>query len=58
MELIYRSVTYMNIILLLAGATSIHLGASFLKREIHSQGFFKYSVFLLALGSGLHIISV
>ena len=53
MEALYRNVTYINIILALAGATSIHLGASFLKRERHSQGFFKYSVFLLALGNGL-----
>lgn len=53
MEHIYRNVIFLNIIILVAGATSVHLGASFLKRERNSQGFFKYSVFLLALGNGL-----
>ena len=53
MEIILNNILYLNIIILLAGATSIHLGASFLKRERHTRGFFKYSVFLLSLGNGL-----
>ncbi len=53
MELLINNITYINIIILLAGATSLHLGASFLKREKHTKGFFKYSVFMLALGNGL-----
>jgi signal transduction histidine kinase len=53
MEQFLENIIYINIIILIAGATSIHLGASFLKRERHSRGFFKYSVFLLALGNGL-----
>jgi len=53
MDLIFKHMLYINIIILIAGATSIHLGASFLKREMDTKGFFKYSVFLLALGNGL-----
>ena len=53
MKFFFDYIFYLYIILLLAGATSIHLGASFLKREKHTRGFFKYSVFLLALGNGL-----
>ena len=53
MKIILDNILYINIILLIAGATSIHLGVSFLKRERHTRGFFKYSVFLLALGNGL-----
>ena len=53
MELLINNITYINILILLAGATSLHLGASFLKREKHTKGFFKYSVFMLALGNGL-----
>ncbi len=44
---------YVNIILLVAGTVAIHLGITFLRREKHTRGFFKYSVFLLSLGSGL-----
>ncbi|SDB25980.1 Signal transduction histidine kinase [Pseudobutyrivibrio sp. YE44] len=44
---------YINIILLIGGTTSIHLGCSFLTREKNTKGFFKYAVFLLALGNGL-----
>ncbi len=46
-------IIYINIILLIAGATSIHLGASFLRREWNARGFFKFSIFLLAMGCGL-----
>lgn len=53
MTFIQENMLYINIILLIAGATSIHLGGSFLKRERNTKGFFKYSVFLLALGNGL-----
>lgn len=53
MDLIFKHMIYINIIILVAGATSIHLGLSFLKRERDTKGFFKYSVFLLALGNGL-----
>ena len=53
MRLFLDNILYVNILLLMAGAVSIQLGASFLKREKHTRGFFKYSVFLLALGNGL-----
>ena len=53
MEIIIQNMIYINIIILIAGVTSIHLGASFLKRERDTKGFFKFSVFLLALGNGL-----
>ena len=52
MKLILDYILYINIIILLAGATSVHLGASFIHREKHTKGFFKYSVFLLSLGNG------
>ena len=53
MKLFLDNFVYVNIILLIAGAHSLHLGTSFLKRERHTRGFFKYSVFLIALGNGL-----
>ena len=53
MAFIEENMIYINIFLLIAGATSIHLGSSFLKRESNTKGFFKYSVFLLSLGNGL-----
>ncbi len=31
----------------------MHLGASFLRRERHTRGFFKYSVLLISIGNGL-----
>ena len=53
MEQFYNNIIYINLIILMAGTISIHLGASFLRRERNTRGFFKYSVFLLALGNGL-----
>jgi len=53
MKIFLENILYINLILLMAGAVSIQLGALFLKREKHTHGFFKYSVFLLALGNGL-----
>ncbi len=53
MSFIQENMIYINLILLIAGATSIHLGCSFLRRERNTKGFFKYSVFLLSLGNGL-----
>ncbi len=53
MTFIQENMLYINIIILIVGTTSVHLGVSFLRRERHTKGFFKYSVFLLALGSGL-----
>lgn len=53
MELFLKNILYVNILLLMAGAVSIQLGAVFLKREKHTRGIFKYAVFLLALGNGM-----
>ncbi len=53
MRLLYENILYINIFFLIAGAASFHLGAGFLKREHHTRGFFKYSVFLLSVGNGL-----
>lgn len=53
MPFIQENMLYCNIIILIIGVTSVHLGVSFLRRERNTKGFFKYSVFLLAIGSGL-----
>ena len=53
MAFFQENMLYINIIILMVGLTSVHLGVSFLRRERHTKGFFKYAVFLLALGSGL-----
>ncbi len=53
MKTFIDSLIYINIFLLVSGVTFIHLGCTFLKREKYTRGFFKYSVFLLSLGSGL-----
>ncbi|SDI05429.1 Signal transduction histidine kinase [Pseudobutyrivibrio sp. 49] len=53
MSFIQENMLYVNILILIVGTTSVHLGVSFLRRERNTKGFFKYSVFLLALGSGL-----
>ncbi len=53
MKIFLDHILYINIILLMSGAVSIQLGVVFLKREKHTHGFFKYSVFLLAFGNGL-----
>lgn len=53
MSFIQENMLYLNLIILIVGTTSMHLGVSFLRRERNTKGFFKYSVFLLALGSGL-----
>ncbi len=53
MDFIKDYMIYINIILIIIGATSVQLGVSFLTREKNTKGFFKYSVFLLALGNGL-----
>lgn len=53
MALIENYMTYINIFLIIAGTTSIHMGCGFLKRERNTKGFFKYAVFLLSLGCGL-----
>ncbi len=53
MKLFLENIIYINLIILIAGTTSLHLGLSFLKREKHTRGFFKFSVGLLALGNGL-----
>ena len=53
MSFFQENMIYINIFILIIGTTSIHLGVSFLRRERNTKGFFKYSVFLLALGSGL-----
>ena len=56
MEFFFKNVLYINILLIMAGAVSLQLGGTFLRREKHTRGFFKYSVFLLALGNGLCVI--
>ena len=53
MSVIQENMIYFNIVILITGVTAIHLGVSFLRRERHTKGFFKYAVFLLAIGSGL-----
>lgn len=53
MEHIQKYMIFINLILLMCGTTSVHLGCSFLKRERNTKGFFKFAVFLLALGNGL-----
>ena len=53
MDLLENYLFYINIFLLMSGATCIFLGGGFLRREKNTRGFFKYSVFLLSLGCGL-----
>ncbi len=53
MDFIQDNMIFLNLIILMVGITSVHLGFSFLRRERHTKGFFKYSVFLLAIGNGL-----
>ncbi|SEA71662.1 Hpt domain-containing protein [Pseudobutyrivibrio sp. ACV-2] len=53
MDFIQNNMIFLNLIILMVGITSVHLGFSFLRRERHTKGFFKYSVFLLAIGNGL-----
>ncbi len=53
MTFIQENMIFINLFLLVAGATSVHLGISFLRRERNTMGFFKYAVFLLSLGNGL-----
>ena len=53
MSVLLKNLFYVNLIFLIAGSTSIHMGFGFLRREKNSKGFFKYAVAQLSLGCGL-----